>query len=84
MGLPKTHRSKIRQKNKRMHLHIASSTLVSCPKCGKPVLAHTLCQNCGTYRGKMLVDVMANLTKKEKKQKKRDENERRSWPNKPK
>jgi len=69
MGLPKTRRSKARQRNKRSQIYIEKPPYTACSKCGKPVLPHTLCQNCGTYRGKELIDVLAQLTKKERKKK---------------
>ncbi|MDP2909735.1 MAG: 50S ribosomal protein L32 [bacterium] len=72
MATPKQHRSKSRQRNKRMHIYIEKPAFIFCAKCGKPVLAHTLCKNCGTYRGKELIDVMAMLTKKEKKKKEKE------------
>ena len=55
-----------------MHLYLEEPSLAVCQKCGKPVLPHTLCQNCGYYKGAEVVDVMKRLTKKEKKQKERE------------
>jgi ribosomal protein L32 len=55
-----------------MHVFLKTPTLVSCKKCSKPVLAHTLCENCGTYREKEMIDVLAKLNKKEKKQKQKE------------
>jgi len=46
--------------------------LISCPKCAKPALPHTVCHNCGYYKGRQVIDVMKKLTKKEKKQKERE------------
>ena len=43
--------------------------MTKCPKCAKPVLPHTVCRNCGYYKGREVIDVMKKLTKKEKKQK---------------
>ena len=55
-----------------MHIFLKSPQYISCKKCGKEVLSHTLCDNCGTYRGKEMIDVLAKLNKKEKKQKQKD------------
>jgi large subunit ribosomal protein L32 len=38
-----------------------------CPKCKKPVLPHTVCLNCGFYKGTEVLDVLGKLTKKEQK-----------------
>lgn len=71
-GVPKQRKTKSRQKQRRMHLFIKRRSLVKCQKCAKPVLPHTVCQNCGYYKGSLLIDVMKKLTKKEKKQKERE------------
>lgn len=55
-----------------MHLFIKAPSVVNCKKCGKPVLPHTLCANCGTYKGREVIDVLAKLTKKEKKQREKE------------
>jgi large subunit ribosomal protein L32 len=43
-----------------------------CPKCGSLVQPHRICANCGFYKGKEHIDVLAKLTKKEAKKKKRE------------
>lgn len=50
-----------------MHLFIKKAALMSCPKCGKKVLTHTMCWNCGYYKQTEIIDVLKKLTKKEKK-----------------
>ncbi len=71
-GVPKQRKTKSRQANRRMHLYLKRLLLVSCPKCGKSVLPHTVCRNCGYYKGKEVIDVMKKLTKKERKQKEKE------------
>ena len=72
MAVPKQHRSKSRQGQRRMHLYIKALKLIRCSKCSKVVLPHTLCENCGTYRGREMVDVLVKLNKKERKLKKKE------------
>ena len=55
-----------------MHIFIETPKLTLCLKCGKPVLAHVACQNCGFYKGNEVIDVMKKLTKKEKKKKEKE------------
>ena len=40
---------------------------IKCPKCGKPILPHTVCLYCGYYKGREAIDVLKKMTKKEKK-----------------
>jgi len=55
--------------NRRSHHKIDGPRLSSCSKCGEKHIRHTVCKNCGTYRGKQYIDVLKKLNKKEKKQK---------------
>lgn len=72
MAVPKQRKTKSRRNQRRMHLHLKRVKLGVCPRCGQPVLAHTLCQNCGFYKGEEVIDVMKKLTKKEKKKKEKE------------
>ncbi len=59
-------------RNRRSHHFLKKIGILSCPKCGEPTLPHKVCKNCGSYRGKEIIDVLAKLTKKEKKNKGKD------------
>ena len=67
MGVPKRKRSKSRQRKTRMHIYLEEPVLNRCPRCGKPVLPHTVCQNCGYYKGREVINVLEKLEKKERK-----------------
>jgi large subunit ribosomal protein L32 len=56
-------------RNRRSHHALKDASLLKCRKCKEPVLAHTVCLNCGTYKGREIIDVLKKLTKKEQKQK---------------
>ncbi|MBX4197994.1 50S ribosomal protein L32 [Candidatus Parcubacteria bacterium] len=58
--------------NRRSHHALKERTLSMCSECGAPKLGHTLCLNCGKYKGRMVVDVKAALARKEKKMKARN------------
>jgi len=72
MAAPKQKKTKSRRNQRRSHISLKEPKLMSCPKCGKPVLGHTACQNCGFYKGNEVIDVMKKLTKKEKKKKQKE------------
>ncbi len=71
MAVPRHSHTRSKTGKHRMHLFIKASALAVCPKCGKPVLPHTVCKNCGFYKGKEVINVLAKLTKKEKKSRER-------------
>ncbi len=72
MAVPKQRKTKSRRNQRRMHIFLEAPKLTSCPKCGKLVLPHTVCLNCGFYKGIEVIDVMKKLTKKEKKKKQKE------------
>jgi large subunit ribosomal protein L32 len=72
MAVPKQRHTKSRRDKRRAHIKLAKPLLAACPKCARPVLSHTVCQNCGYYKGAEVVDVLKKLTKKEKKQKEKE------------
>ncbi|MBM3250804.1 MAG: 50S ribosomal protein L32 [Candidatus Nealsonbacteria bacterium] len=72
MAVPKQHRSKSRQGQRRMHIHLNVPEITVCPKCGKPILPHTVCQACGFYKGREVIDILGKLDKKEKKKKQKE------------
>tara|TARA_Y100000310_G_C20540874_1_gene743230 strand:+ start:195 stop:437 length:243 start_codon:yes stop_codon:yes gene_type:complete len=55
-----------------MHIHLKGASTITCPKCSKAILSHTVCENCGFYRGREAIDVLSKLTKKERKSKERE------------
>lgn len=82
MAVPKQRKTKSRRNQRRMHIFIKAPLLLSCPKCGKPMLPHRICKNCGYYKGKQIIDVFAKLTKKEKKKKEKEIKEGQKAPKK--
>jgi len=55
--------------NRRSHHALNAPRLSKCSKCSEMHLRHRMCGNCGTYKGKEIVDVLAKVMKKEKKMK---------------
>jgi len=72
MAVPRHSHTRSKVGKTRMHKYIRQSVLNYCPKCKKPVLSHTVCKNCGYYKGKEVINVLAKLTKKEKKEKEKE------------
>jgi len=72
MAVPKQGHTRGKVGRSRMHKYITPVCLNVCPKCKKPVLSHTACLNCGFYKGKEVINVLADLTKKEKKVKEKE------------
>jgi len=67
MSTPKQRHTKSRRNRRRANIFLKEPSLTVCPKCGKPVLPHTVCLNCGYYKGAEVIDVLKDLTKKERK-----------------
>ncbi len=59
--------------NRRSHHALDDVRLSTCANCGAMHIRHTMCEKCGTYRGKKIVDMTAKVAKKVVKDKKKAE-----------
>lgn len=60
MAVPKKRTSRRRRDMRRAHDSLSFSAAVElCEQCGELKLRHRLCEACGTYRGRQVVDVAA-------------------------
>lgn len=57
--------------NRRSHHALDDVRLSKCANCGAMHLRHTLCEKCGTYRGKKIIDMTAVVATKVTKEKKK-------------
>ena len=82
MAVPKQRKTKSRRNQRRSHRALSGRNLGKCPKCAQPILSHTMCENCGKYKGREVVDVLAKLEKREKRKKKKEleEQEKETTP----
>lgn len=48
--VPKKRTSSSRRDKRRSHHALEAPTLSPCPRCGKKVRPHTVCQSCGYYK----------------------------------
>ena len=59
MAHPKRKQSKTRTAKRRTHDKALVPTIVACPNCGAWHLYHTVCGECGYYRGKLAIEKAA-------------------------
>lgn len=64
--------TKSHTQNRRSHHALSEPFFVKCSKCGEPKPPQKACFNCGTYKGREVVNVFKKLTKKEKKKKEKE------------
>jgi large subunit ribosomal protein L32 len=56
-AVPKSKVSRHRRGNRRQHQQLTAPTLVPCQQCRQLMRAHHVCKNCGTYRGRQVLEV---------------------------
>ncbi len=67
MPVPRQRHTKSKRNRQRSHQAFKVLGVSRCLKCGQPILPHQACKNCGTYKGREVLDVMKRLTKREQK-----------------
>lgn len=55
MAVPKRRTSKRKRDQRRAHDALGVPARSKCPQCGEPKLPHRVCSNCGTYRGREVI-----------------------------
>jgi large subunit ribosomal protein L32 len=55
MAVPKRRTSKRKRDQRRAHDAVGVPARSKCPQCGEPKLPHRVCPNCGTYRGREVI-----------------------------
>jgi len=54
-----THRhTRSRRDKRRANWKITPPVITLCPECQEPRLPHRVCTNCGSYRGKRIIEVI--------------------------
>jgi len=72
MAVPKKRTTSTKRNMRRSHHAKPGIKLSSCPRCHQPLPSHTACPNCGTYKGREVIDVMKKLAKRERKDKEKE------------
>lgn len=57
--------------NRRSHHALRAPALVKCADCGALKMPHRVCETCGKYRGRVIIDVVKAAAKVETKLKRR-------------
>ena len=65
--------TKSKRNQRRSHHKLSEPRLSKCSNCGAMHLRHRMCPECGYYRGKMVVDIVAEKEKKLAKKAKREQ-----------
>lgn len=67
-ALPKKRLSSARSGKRREKIKYIVPSLVPCSNCKTPILPHSVCPNCGTYKGRVILEprVKTKVSKIEK------------------
>ena len=57
MATPKRRLSSARKNKRRSHLAMGAPNLDTCPQCGEPKESHKVCRECGTYKGREVIEM---------------------------
>lgn len=60
-------------KQRRSHHGLTAPAISTCSNCGELHRTHTMCANCGFYKGRLVIDVAAQKAKRDERLKKKRE-----------
>jgi len=66
VALPKRRHSKTRGRKRRTHWKLAHTQLIPCPQCKQLKLPHRVCQVCGHYNGRQVIEIKVKEKKKKR------------------
>jgi large subunit ribosomal protein L32 len=58
MANPTSRHSKSRRDKRRANWKGATPVLNTCPECNEPKVPHMVCQSCGTYKGRKVLEIV--------------------------
>lgn len=56
MAVPKRRTSKAKRDKRRSHDSLAEPSRSVCPQCGAPKRPHRMCEACGSYKGRTIIE----------------------------
>ena len=59
MAVPQRKVTRSRKAKRNSHAHLIAPTLVSGKRCGKQIMPHRVCNSCGYYKGKKILQIEA-------------------------
>lgn len=57
MPVPKRKTSHSKKNKRRAHDSLSAPSTIACPECGEQMVRHRVCPQCGTYRGRQVIEV---------------------------
>ena len=61
MAVPKRRTSKSKKGMRRAHDAISAPSVIRCSRCSTPIERHTICPECGYYRGKPVIAIQEGI-----------------------
>jgi len=56
MAVPFRRTSKTKKRMRRTHYKIEANGVAKCPNCGSMIRPHHVCEECGQYKGKNIIE----------------------------
>lgn len=79
MPAPKKRKTKSQQGNRRAHIKVEEEELTECSQCGETKRPHTVCSNCGYYKGEQIISQEEAEETEEEPQQEEEQKKGLSW-----